>query len=411
MEMKKHTGGRNRAGIIGFACLILFFAMLLFFTSPGEVQAAKRQSISVKIDNQFWGTLTKKKGSWMLSVGQDFHTQEGTSVRGVHYVKFPRGKGFTTGYYYFKRNGVLNTKKAFRKLNTTVNNVKFYGEYYFGGKNGRLRTKAGWVQVSGKKYYITASGRKFTNGWKKGYYLLKNGQIARNTKTPDGFYVDETGRKCSKADWNLRELKKSLENMTAGYSGTWSVYLKNLETGGEILINDKSMRPASVIKLFVMASTYDQIYKGNIKKTSYVSGLLSSMITVSDNEAYNALVRLNGGGSFSGGCDVINRYLKKNGFDHTECHYSLHPSSTPLSTDGKGSNKVGAEDAGRLLEQIYDGTCVSAKYSGEMKELLLRQTRRAKIPSGIPSGIKVGNKTGETSTEQNDVAIVYGKKN
>lgn len=45
-----------------------------------------------------------------------------------------------------------------------------------------------------------------------------------------------------------------------------------------------------------------------------------------------------------------------------------------------------------------------------MKNLLLRQTRRWKIPAGIPSGIKVANKTGETSTVQHDMAIVYGKK-
>ena len=45
-----------------------------------------------------------------------------------------------------------------------------------------------------------------------------------------------------------------------------------------------------------------------------------------------------------------------------------------------------------------------------MKNLLLGQTVRQKIPAGIPSGIKVANKTGETSSVQHDMAIVYGKK-
>ena len=45
-----------------------------------------------------------------------------------------------------------------------------------------------------------------------------------------------------------------------------------------------------------------------------------------------------------------------------------------------------------------------------MRKLLLAQTRRWKIPSGIPSGIKVANKTGETSSVEHDMAIVYGKK-
>lgn len=45
-----------------------------------------------------------------------------------------------------------------------------------------------------------------------------------------------------------------------------------------------------------------------------------------------------------------------------------------------------------------------------MLNLLLRQTRRWKIPSGLPSGVRVANKTGETSSVDHDMAIVFGKK-
>lgn len=62
------------------------------------------------------------------------------------------------------------------------------------------------------------------------------------------------------------------------------------------------------------------------------------------------------------------------------------------------------------MENIYKGKCVSKRYSREMEKLLLRQTRRGKIPSGVPAGVKVANKTGETSSVQHDMAIVYGKK-
>ena len=105
-----------------------------------------------------------------------------------------------------------------------------------------------------------------------------------------------------------------------------------------------------------MASTFDQIKKGNLK--------------------YNSTVK--------------DKYTK------TGCHHTLHPAS--------------AKDCGILLEHIYNGTCVSSNYSKEMRKLLLAQTRRWKIPSGIPSGIKVANKTGETSSVEHDMAIVYGKK-
>ena len=74
------------------------------------------------------------------------------------------------------------------------------------------------------------------------------------------------------------------------------------------------------------------------------------------------------------------------------------------------SNVSSAKDCGVLLERIYNGTCVSSRYSREMLNLLLRQTRRWKIPAGLPSGVKVANKTGETSSVQHDMAIVFGKK-
>ena len=158
-----------------------------------------------------------------------------------------------------------------------------------------------------------------------------------------------------------------------------------------------------------MASTYDQIQSGKIRKSSYVNGLLWDMITVSDNECFNQLVRLQGGGNFVNGAAVVNKYLKKNGYTSTGCHCTLHPSSSYITSDGK-RNQASAKDCGKLLENIYRGTCVSKKYSGEMLNLLKHQQVRYKIPAGLPSGIVCANKTGETSSVQHDIAIIYGKK-
>ena len=124
----------------------------------------------------------------------------------------------------------------------------------------------------------------------------------------------------------------------------------------------------------------------------------------------NQLVRYNSrSGSFLGGASVVNKYLQKNKYTKTGCHHTLHPASSASTGDGQ-SNITSAKDCGVLLEHIYNGTCVSSKYSKEMQRLLLSQTRRWKIPSGIPSGVRVANKTGETSSVDHDMAIVYGKK-
>lgn len=320
------------------------------------------------------------------------------------------GKYFPAGYYYFNRFGRLCTKADFHDFTGTVNGRSFKGTYYFGASGGGLSQEAGWVTVGGKSYYISAQGQKYVNRWVDGYYVLGDGTIARSMQVPDGSYVDCDGRKCAREEMALSPLKKQLTQMIAGYPGTWSVYVKDLKTGTVININDTSMYPASTIKAFVMASTFDQISQKKLAYDNTIKSLMTSMITVSSNDAYNQLVRYNSPGrNFVSGAAVVNQYLTKNGYTSTACHSTLHPASSAYTSDG-GTNKTSAKDCGVLLERIYRGTCVSSACSSEMLRLLLGQTRRWKIPAGLPAGTKVANKTGETSSYQHDIAIVYGPK-
>jgi beta-lactamase class A len=332
----------------------------------------------------------------------------------VRYLKAKtvNGKKFQAGYYLFNVYGALYSSPAFRSVSKqTVNGVTFNGVYYFGGTNGVLYNKKGWITVKNKKYYLTAQGKRVQDRWYLGYYFQSDGTIAKSKQVPDGSYVDCDGKKSTAEEYKLSSLKKTLNSMIGRYSGTWCVYVKDLKTGDTLCINDKAVYPASTIKAFVMASTFDQINKGKLSYSSNVKSLLKQMITVSDNEAYNQLVRLNSSSrTFSAGASVVNAYLKKNGYTKTSCHHTLHPSSSSYASDGGGKNTISVKDAGVLLERIYKGTCVNSKYSKEMLNLLLGQTRTWKIPAGVPSGIKVANKTGETDTTQNDMAIVYGKK-
>ena len=388
---------------------ILVIAVICLLGISIQVQAAGNR-ISVKVNESEKAVLEKKEDSWQFTTGDEEKDKQILSSK-VLYLRIPKKKELVTGYYTFNSRGVLDTRKIFHALDTKIGDLRFKGKYYFGEKNGRLwMNKPGWTQIKKKQYYLSKTGRMYVNRWVKGYYVKEDGQIAKNMQTPDGSYVDCDGHKCTKEEISLSSLKKQLVSMISGYSGKWSVYVKNLETGDVISINDTAMKPASVIKLFTMAATYDSIKNGRIKKNSTVSRLLTNMITVSDNESFNELVRRNSSyRSFTNGCSVINRYLKKAGCTKTGCHSSLHPSASSFTWDGH-SNMTSAKDAGLILEKIYKGECVSAKYSKEMLNLLLHQTRTWKIPAGLPSGIKCANKTGENDSCQNDVAIVYGKK-
>ena len=72
--------------------------------------------------------------------------------------------------------------------------VKDSGTWYYLKDSGSMAT--GWVKDSGSWYYLKNSGSMAT-GWVKDsgkwYYLASSGNMLRNTRTPDGYYVDGSG--------------------------------------------------------------------------------------------------------------------------------------------------------------------------------------------------------------------------
>lgn len=289
------------------------------------------------------------------------------------------------GYYYFDEYGELVTETGIHELDMTSNGQHFEGMYYFGGENGLL------VQEEGT--------------------------------TPEGLSVDETGRLKDGDKLGVETLEPKLTEMLKSYQGEWSAYIKNLDSGEEILINNQPMYSASLIKAFVLADSYKEMENvmanegQKLKKEAdspevkvKVDDLICNMITVSDNESFNELVRLQSEkNDFKEGAEKINEYLKEEGYGDTSVQHTLAPSASP-STGLGGRNTTSVKDCGTLLERIYEGECVSEEASEEMLNILLQQQVDWKIPSGLSSDVKVANKTGETDTSQHDIAIVYGEK-
>lgn len=197
-------------------------------------------------------------------------------------------------------------------------------------------------------------------------------------------------------------LTKELEEYIKSNPGQWSAYIKNLKTGEITDINgDNKMTSASIIKLFVMAAAYDQINKGQVSEANKTTILnnMRNMITVSDNDATNAIVAALGNGDEEAGRAIINNYASSEGYSETSINRSLGQSSR-----GSVENYTSAKDVSNLLEKIHNGEIDN---SDDMLNLLKAQTRTSKIPAGVPDGVTVANKTGELGDVQNDAAIVY----
>ena len=411
-ENYKHRAGIYR-GILFLMLAMFAVASVSSAATKVQVQAAsKKNTNSNQKTSRKIIKLMDKSGNYLIYTGYNWWLKDknGKKLTGMRCIRVPAGQKLRSGYYMFDGRGCLCKRRRFYRVNTVIGSKRFKGTYYFGGDYESLYRRAGWKTINGYTYLLGFEGKRYENRWKYGYYFNANGKIVKNRKISEGVYVDCDGRRCTEAEMEISSLKKKLRTMLNSYYGSWSVYVKDLKTGGVVNLNESAMYSASIIKPFVMASTFDQIQKGNLSYSSTIKGLLREMITVSDNEAYNQLVKYNSTSrSFLSGASVVNRYLEKNKYTKTGCHHTLHPASSASVGDGR-SNITSAKDCGILLEHIYNGTCVSSRYSKEMRNLLLAQTRRWKIPSGIPSGVRVANKTGETSSVEHDMAIVYGKK-
>ncbi len=202
----------------------------------------------------------------------------------------------------------------------------------------------------------------------------------------------------------LYYLGRQIKDYIGRRAGIFGVYVKNLKTGEELIINDGKFSSASIIKLFVMAGIYNEIEQGNVIQSDTVNRLLRSMITVSDNYSSNYLVKIMGGGNYRNGFSKENANTGNIGCFNTQ-HLSLFSGCGDYVSYGR--NWVSPYDCGVLLEKIYNRTLVSPEKSDEMLALLKAQQRRNKIPYHLPYGTVCANKTGETSTVQSDVGIVY----
>ena len=207
---------------------------------------------------------------------------------------------------------------------------------------------------------------------------------------------------------SISVLEKMIEDRIGQYDGEWSVYVKNLSTDESIVVNDRPMKSASVMKLFIMGTVYTAFDDGSLERTEETMSLLDAMITASDNEASNQLLYLLGESSYEQGIEKVDEFIREYGFSDMTVEYNgFNNSSTVM--DSSRFNQVSAKDCGKLLEDIYHRTWVSRKVSNEMEGLLLNQHTRYKIPAGLPEGILCGNKTGEMDTTENDAAIIYGE--
>lgn len=208
---------------------------------------------------------------------------------------------------------------------------------------------------------------------------------------------------------DLHTLSRLLQEQVGAYDGTWSVYVQNLSTGQDLIINDIPMRSASVMKLFIMETVYEAFDRGDLPRNEDTVYLLRSMIINSSNESSNRLLTLLGDGDIAAGVARVNEFIRLRGFSDGTIEYNGFEDPA-ASLDPDHPNQITAKDVGLMLGRIYRRSFISRKICNEIEQMMLDQATRYKIPRGLPEGegAQCGNKSGETDTIANDAAVVYG---
>ena len=207
-------------------------------------------------------------------------------------------------------------------------------------------------------------------------------------------------------DESLDNLLSQIRPLLPQDNGTWSVYVCNLMKNTEGTIDDQQMQAASLIKLFIMGAVYENFDSlCDAYGADSVNNYLNPMITVSDNDAANALVNMLGYGDDATGMDVVNSFCQAHGYTSTSMGRLL------LQDNTYGDNYTSVSDCGHFLKEIYQGNAGTAdttlSHTDAMYSLLKMQERRNKIPANLPEGVKVANKTGELDDVENDAGIIY----
>lgn len=234
---------------------------------------------------------------------------------------------------------------------------------------------------------------------------------------------------------NPEQLKEQIKAEFTKQKGTFALAFKNLQTGEEILINEKiNFHAASTMKTPVLIEAFKQAATGKFKITdpilvknefkSIVDGSLYSliagddsdsllytkvgtklpvydllylMIIKSSNLATNIIIDLVG-------AQNVNKTMREMGANDIQVLRGVE--DTKAFQKGM-NNTTTAYDQMLIFNAMANGNIVDKKSSDAMVKILLDQAFNDKIPAQLPREVKVAHKTGWIKGINHDSGIVY----
>lgn len=253
--------------------------------------------------------------------------------------------------------------------------------------------------------------------------VAKKDRVAQSVKTTKAPKPSTS----AKSSFPKAAVKQVVDQQMAALGGTSSVAVEPVTGNGVVVSHNRSQRAASVIKLFILATVYQQVADKKLnlastyqlKSSDKVGGtgtlqtlpngsdltykeITKRMIDESDNTAANIMI------DTVGGLRVVNQEISRLGLSQTKL--GRHLMDTTALQAGK-DNYTSVEDVAKLLKQMYNRRLVSKQADKQMLSILKQNVNHTKLPHDLPSDAVVYNKTGEYNQYgvQNDAAIIKNR--
>lgn len=220
-------------------------------------------------------------------------------------------------------------------------------------------------------------------------------------------------------------LERQLDALARTVDGGTGIYVRHLGTGkGAVIRADELFPTASVVKVPILAVTFDRLEHGALKYDTVITWADSlrygddeslvnqlrdgaalplnqatlMMITTSDNAASLLLQALVGGGA------AINEWLAANGFDSTRVN-SRTPGRRP-NWEQYGWGQTTPREIAEMVVRIREGKLVSPAASDQMYRHLTRIYWNDRALSQLPPWVQVASKQGMVSRSRAEVVLV-----
>src|SRR3989344_1533053 len=203
--------------------------------------------------------------------------------------------------------------------------------------------------------------------------------------------------------------------------GDYAIAIKNLTTNESFELNqDKVFTSASLYKLWVMATAFDQINSGNLDETEILSRdiaylnkkffippeyaeLTEGSVTLSVRSSIEQMITI----SHNYASLLLTDRIKPESIVSFLKNYEFNGSKFGTEADPPTTT---ASDIALFFEKLSKGTIINRGYSDRMLDVLKRVKRVDKLPKYLPEGALIAHKTGELDYFTHDGGVVYGPK-